>query len=54
MIRIRQETDIELTQEQYNRYHNEYKKAMMFYAGHYISFETWLRYKLRSIHKEAK
>ncbi len=46
MIKIIDEGDIEITQEQHDIYLDEYRSCMAFYAGPFISFEAWLRKKL--------
>ena len=43
MIRIKESKPLELTQEEYETFLDEYRKAMMYYAGPKISFETWVR-----------
>lgn len=39
--------EIVLTQSEHERLLSEYQKAMQYYAGPYISFETWVRTKLQ-------
>ena len=45
-IIVRKVSRIELTQEELERYRDEYNKAMQYYAGPAISFETWVKRQL--------
>lgn len=46
-IRIQEEPEIVITQAQHEAYYDEYQKSRQFYAGPSVSFETWLRGRLK-------
>ena len=46
-IKIVKEPDVTLTQSEYNRYMDEYRKAFMFYCGTPPTFNAWVAERLK-------